>query len=97
MNRAHLVGVMPLVVAEQILPDLHPDPFLHAAPEIAIFNFVDGALSGTQCCGSRSEFGYESGNISQTYGFEFGSFYLSSKNSKKNIDSYGLITFVTSV
>ncbi len=36
MNRGNLVGVMPLVVAEQILPDLHPDPFLHAAPEIAI-------------------------------------------------------------
>jgi hypothetical protein len=35
-SRADLVGVMPLVVAEQILPDLHPDPFLHAAPEIAI-------------------------------------------------------------
>jgi hypothetical protein len=33
MNRGNLVGVMPLIVAEQILPDLHPDPFLHTAPE----------------------------------------------------------------
>jgi hypothetical protein len=35
INRGNLVGVMPLVVAEQILPNLHPDPFLHAAPDTA--------------------------------------------------------------
>jgi hypothetical protein len=81
MNRANLVGVMPLVVAEQILPDLHPDPFLHAAPDIAIFKFVDGALSGTQCFGSNSEYGSKSGSeyISQTYGSESGSFYHQAK------------------
>jgi hypothetical protein len=36
MNKGNLVSVMPLVVAKQILPDLHPDPFFHAAPEIAV-------------------------------------------------------------